>query len=112
MIPIALSYSSPELWRRAVLRFAEVLRGKFGSRLSAVIALPRPELSAYDSNVLVVLSREEPSDIHTLTEAVLAVEEELKLEGEISPIITTEEDKRMISVFTKSQGIKLPGHST
>jgi len=99
MLPVVVNLQAERLWQQAVSLLAERLKASLGSRLRAVIALPSSGERVLDSNVLVVIESKQSRDLDLVLEAVLEVEEELSLEGEISPMLASPSERDLIEAF-------------
>ncbi len=99
MLPVVVNFQVEEHWQQAMSLLAERLRASLGSRLKAIIALPSSAERMLESNVLIVVERRESRDLERVLEAVLEVERELKLEGEIAPMIASQSERDLIEAF-------------
>ena len=100
MYSVAVNLRSPREWRLKVQKFISRLEDSFKNRLVSVIALPSPEDSLYDSNVLVMLDKLKQGDLREV--ASLAPDE-------VSPLVVPKEDREAVEAFFLRGGTRVAG---
>ncbi len=100
MYSVAVNLRSPREWRLKVQKFISRLEDSFKDRLVSVIALPSPEDSLYDSNVLVMLDKLKQGDLREV--ASLAPDE-------VSPLVVPKEDREAVEAFFLRGGTRVAG---
>ncbi len=97
MLPIVIEMGLPD-WSESLMEFAHRLKSAFGSRLVRIIALPSPDLSVYDSNVLVVLDRFDREDVRRVLELAIEVDER------INPLVAGKWERDAVEAFISEGG--------
>ncbi len=93
MLPIVIEMGLPD-WTESLMEFTRRLKRIFGSRLVRVVALPSPDLSVYDSNVLVVLDSFDREDVRKVVRLALEVDER------INPLVAGKWEMDAVEAFT------------
>ncbi len=97
MLPIVIEMGLPD-WTESLMEFTRRLKRIFGSRLVRVVALPSPDLSVYDSNVLVVLDSFDREDMRKVVRLALEVDER------INPLVAGKWERDAVEAFTSEGG--------
>ncbi len=86
-------------WIELVERFKETLLSRLGDLLVKIVALASPDDQLYDSNVLVIVERDDDAVVWSIMESIAEVERSAGMEGTISPLIVTPNERRIIEGF-------------
>ena len=86
-------------WIRLVERFKARLIDRLGETLLKIIASYSPEDRIYESNVLVIVERDEPEVVQAVIDAAIEAERYEGVEGVLSPLVATPNERRLIEGF-------------
>ena len=86
-------------WIKLVEKLKTKLLKRFNGEVLKIVALYSPEDRLYDSNVLVVVREDSAEVVEGVIKAALEAEEEMGLEGVISPLVVGPEERRIIEGF-------------
>ena len=103
MTAYVLDLKADKDWIKLVEAFKTALLNRLGESLLKIVALHSPEDRVYDSNVLVIVDRDEPDVIEAVLAAAMEAEKAEGVEGIISPLVTTPNERRVIEGFERSQ---------
>jgi len=81
------------------LSLLKSLCSMLGSEMVKIIALPSPDDRIYDSNLLIVVRDDSNNTVDHIIDSICKAERSVGLEGLISPLIVTEDEKRIIEGF-------------
>ncbi len=86
-------------WIELVERIKEALLSRLGDVLVRIVALASPDDELYGSNVLIVVERDDDAVVRSVMESVAEVERSAGVEGVMSPLIVTPNERRIIEGF-------------
>lgn len=86
-------------WIELVERIKEALLSRLGDALVRIVALASPDDELYGSNVLIVVERDDDAVVRSVMESVVDAERSTGVEGVISPLIVTPNERRIIEGF-------------
>ncbi len=86
-------------WIELIERLKATLLKRLGDSLLKIVALYSPNDRVYDSNVLVVVRKDGQEAVEAVIEAAIEAERSMGLEGIISPLVVSPEERRIIEGF-------------
>jgi len=96
------------LWGKAMMEFLKSLRDILGDTLLMFISLPEEYPFIYESNVLVVVERDDVSVIKSVLDVKREVERMFEDKVSINPLIVTKKEERIINAFKNMMTEQLP----
>ncbi len=112
MTAYVLDLKADKDWIKLVEAFKTALLNRLGESLLKIVALHSPEDRVYDSNVLVIVDRDEPDVIEAVLAAAMEAEKAEGVEGIISPLVTTPNERRVIEGFRGREVVCWQGDKT
>ncbi len=86
-------------WIEVIEKLKEDLLSKLDDLLVKIVALASPDDELYGSNVLVVVEKDDEDTARSVMKSVADVERSFGVEGIISPLIVTPNERRIIEGF-------------
>ena len=86
-------------WLEIIGGLKERLVSKLGDLFLKIIALSSLQAELYGSNVLVVVARDDEHVVESVMRSVVEVEGSSGMEGVISPLVVTPDERRIIEAF-------------
>jgi len=99
VVAYVIDLRADKTWIRTIEELKKLLLQSLGDKLLKIIALPSPKDRVYDSNLLIVVKDDRSNVVDSIIDSICKAEESMGLDGLISPLIVTENERRIIEGF-------------